>query len=59
MQSAKKRAEEYRAEARACLEVADRMSIREDRERMMAMAEHWLKLAAIAELKAEQGKDEY
>ena len=59
MHSAKRRAEEYRAEARACFNVAERMSAREDRERMMAMAEHWLKLATIADAKAEQGKDEY
>jgi hypothetical protein len=48
MQSAKKRAEEYQTETTACLKVDDRMSIREDRGRMVGIAEHWLKLAAIA-----------
>ena len=47
-QSAKKRAEEYQTETTACLEVDDRMSIREDRERMVGIAEHWLKVAALA-----------
>ena len=33
-------ADEYMGNARACIEVAERMSLREDRERMVQMAKH-------------------
>ena len=36
-------------QARLCLEVAERISMREERERMMEMARHWLALAEEAE----------
>jgi hypothetical protein len=38
-------------QARFCLEVASRVSIREDRERMIEMAQEWLVLAKEAEPK--------
>jgi len=47
--SDKKRAEEYRRQAGLCLEVAKRVSIREDCERMLAMSREWLRLAEEAE----------
>jgi hypothetical protein len=43
------RAAEYRRLAAECLEVAERMSLREDRARMMEMAQRWLDLAQKAE----------
>ena len=39
------KADEYMRNAQACMEVAERMSLREDRERMVQMAERWLQLA--------------
>jgi hypothetical protein len=57
MSSARERAEEYRKEAGACMEVAGRMSLLADRERMNQMAQHWLQLAAKAIAKAERGED--
>ena len=57
MSTARERAEGYRREAKACVEVAERMSLREDRERMFKMAQHWLELAVIAEEKAARGDD--
>ncbi len=44
-----KQAAEYRREAQICMEMAQRMSMRIDRERLMAMAKHWLELAERAE----------
>ena len=44
-----RRADEYRRLAADCLEVAERMSLREDRARMMEMAQRWLDLAKKAE----------
>jgi hypothetical protein len=38
-------------QARFCLQVAERVSIREDRERMIGMAQEWLVLAEEAEAK--------
>jgi hypothetical protein len=43
------RAAEYRRLAAECLEVAERMSLRADRSRMMEMAQRWLDLAKKAE----------
>jgi hypothetical protein len=43
------KAAEYRKQAQACLEVAQRMSVRADRERMTEMAQRWLELAQAAE----------
>ena len=43
------RADKYRRLAAECLEVAERMSLREDRARMMEMAHRWLELAVKAE----------
>jgi hypothetical protein len=39
------RAAEYRRLAAECIEVSERMSLREDRSRMMEMAQRWLDLA--------------
>ena len=39
------RAAEYRRLAANCLEVAERMSLWEDRARIMEMAQRWLDLA--------------
>jgi hypothetical protein len=38
-------AAECRREAIACMEIAERMSLRVDRERMLDMAMQWLELA--------------
>jgi len=46
------RVEAYRKQAKACLEVAERMSIDSDRARMLQMAQHWLGLAIKAEREA-------
>jgi hypothetical protein len=43
------KAAEYRRQAVVCEEVARRLSVREDRERMMEMAQQWLALAEKAE----------
>ena len=48
------RAAEYRRLAAGCLEVAERMSLREDRARMMEMAQRWVDLAQKAEAEAEK-----
>jgi hypothetical protein len=42
------RAAEYRGLAAECLEVAERMSLREDWARRMEMAQRWLDLAKKA-----------
>jgi hypothetical protein len=51
MSDAKNKAAEFRSEAALCLEVADRVSIREVRERMMEFARQLLVLAEEAEAK--------
>ena len=43
------KAAEYRRQATLCLEVAERISIREDRERLIAKSREWLRLAEEAE----------
>ena len=48
---------DYRRQAAACLEVALRMSLREDRERMAEMAQRWLDLARQAEAGGEEAQD--
>ena len=42
------KADEYLSNAQACMEVAERMSLREDRERMLQMVERWFQLAREA-----------
>jgi hypothetical protein len=49
MDDPRKQAAEYRRQAAACKEVAERMSLREDRALMSEMAERWLELAKKAE----------
>jgi hypothetical protein len=51
MSDAKDKAAEFRRQAALCLEVADRVSIREARERMMELARQLLVLAEEAEAK--------
>jgi len=43
------KAAEYRRQAAACLEVAERMSLKNDRTLMLQMAQQWLELARRAE----------
>jgi hypothetical protein len=43
------KADEYRRQAAACLEVAERMSVHADRDLMLQMAQQWLELARKAE----------
>jgi hypothetical protein len=45
-------AAECRRIAAGCIEIAQRMSARSDREPMMEMAQHWLELAKKVERKA-------
>lgn len=45
----RRRAEEYRRQAAACLEVAERMSLETDRARILEMARRWQELAQRAE----------
>jgi hypothetical protein len=48
------KAAELRRQAVACFEVAERMSLKADRARMIELAEHWLGLAKRAELELHQ-----
>jgi len=54
------KAAEYRHTARLCLELAERMSLREDRGRILEMAQRWFALAAQveAESRDEPGETE-
>jgi hypothetical protein len=47
------KAAEYRREASICLELAPRISLRLDRERMTEMAQRWLDLARQAEARSD------
>jgi hypothetical protein len=49
MQKPNDKTEEYRKMAASCIEVAQRMSLKDDRVRMMEMAQRWLDLAQQAE----------
>jgi hypothetical protein len=53
MTSSKEMAAEFRRQAAICLDVAQRISLKEDKERMMQVAEHWLELAKRAEAEAD------
>ena len=53
MRSSKERAAEFRRQAAICLDVAQRISLKEDREQMMQVAERWLELAKRAEAEAD------
>lgn len=57
MSTARARAEGYRKEAQTCIELAGRMSMLSDRARLIEMAQHWLRMAEIAEAKAATGED--
>ena len=57
MTSARERAVEYRKEAKSCLDLAARMSLRVDRERLTEMARHWLRLADLADAKFARGEE--
>jgi hypothetical protein len=54
MPSSKDRTAEFRKRAAECLEVAERMSLKDDKQRMVAMAEHWLELARLADTEQEK-----
>jgi hypothetical protein len=49
-----KRAPEYRREAEACFEVAQRISAKADRDRLFETSSQWVKLAEIPEAKADR-----
>jgi cobalamin-dependent methionine synthase I len=49
MTSSKEKAAEFRRQAAICFDIAQRISLKEDQERMMQVAEHWLELAKRAE----------
>jgi hypothetical protein len=49
MPSSKEKAVEFRKWAAESFEVAERMSLRDDKARMIAVAESWLRLARLAE----------
>jgi hypothetical protein len=53
MDESQRKAAVYRKHVADCMEVAERMSLREDRDLMLEMAERWLELAR----KAETGTD--
>ena len=53
MTSSKEKAAEFRRQAAICFDVAQRISLKEDQERMMQVAEHWLELAKRAEAEAD------
>jgi hypothetical protein len=57
MTTSRERAEWYRKEAQSCFELAARMSLRVDRQRLTEMANHWLRLAELADAKAARGDD--
>ena len=49
-----RKAAEYRQKAALCLDVAERMSLKVDRDRMMEMAKRLLDLAREAQSKADR-----
>jgi hypothetical protein len=49
MRTKKQTAAEHRQRAADCIDDAQRMSLRSDRERLMEMAQRWLDLAKLAE----------
>ena len=53
MTSSKEKAAEFRRQAAICLDVAQRISLKEDQKQMMQVAEHWLELAKRAEAEAD------
>jgi hypothetical protein len=53
MTSSKEKAAEFRRPVAICFDVAQRLSLKEEQERMMQVAEHWLELAKRAEAEAD------
>jgi hypothetical protein len=49
LRAPKDEAAEYRKQAASCLEVAERMSLHSDRQRMIDMSLYWLELAEKAD----------
>jgi hypothetical protein len=47
------KAAEFRRQAAICFDVAQRISLKEEQERMMKVAEHWLEVAKRAEAEAD------
>ncbi len=56
MSSERDKAPQYRQHAKACLELAERMSPASERTRILEMAQHWLELATRAEMQAAMSK---
>jgi hypothetical protein len=54
MEKLESKAARYRREAKACIDVAERMSVRADRLRIMEMAQQWLELAERAEAEGDE-----
>ncbi len=54
MSSERDKAPQYRQHAKACLELAERMSPASERTRILEMAQHWLELATRAEISRPQ-----
>ena len=53
MTSSKEKAAEFRRQAAICFDVAQRVSLKEEQEQMMKVAEHRLELAKRAEAEAD------
>jgi hypothetical protein len=53
MKNSKEKAAEFRRQAAISFDLAQRISLKEDQERMMQVAEHWLELAKRAEAEAD------
>ena len=53
MTSSKEKAAEFRRQAAICFDLAQRLSLKEEQDRMIQVAEHWLELAKRAEAKAD------
>jgi hypothetical protein len=49
MANSKERAAEFRRQAGICFEMAQRISLKEDKALMIELAEHWLEMAKHAE----------
>jgi hypothetical protein len=49
MDSPPDKSADFRRQAAACVDIAQRMSLREDRARILEMAQRWLELAQKAE----------
>jgi hypothetical protein len=55
MTSPKEKAAEFRHQAETCFEMAQRISLKEDKVRMIELAEYWLEMARRAEAETQSG----